>query len=250
MLKYLYMRKEAVNLATKLTFNRLEKKFILTEEQYLRLKEEIDKRFDPDEYGETKICNLYYDTPDYILITRSIEKPVYKEKLRLRTYGIPTDTSLGFAEVKKKYNGVVYKRRIVLPLPQALDFLANKYDIEKPTQISKELKYFLNFYKNLEPRIYISYDRSAFFCKEDKDFRITFDKNLTWRNYDLDLTKGSYGELLLENGQVLMEVKVSTAIPLWLVNILSELKVYTGSFSKVGTAFKKMITTQRSYIKC
>lgn len=244
------MRKEAVNLATKLTFNRLEKKFILTEEQYLRLKEEIDKRFDPDEYGETKICNLYYDTPDYILITRSIEKPVYKEKLRLRTYGIPTDTSLGFAEVKKKYNGVVYKRRIVLPLPQALDFLANKYDIEKPTQISKELKYFLNFYKNLEPRIYISYDRSAFFCKEDKDFRITFDKNLTWRNYDLDLTKGSYGELLLENGQVLMEIKVSTAIPLWLVNILSELKVYTGSFSKVGTAFKKMITTQRSYIKC
>ncbi len=238
-----------MNLAAKLTFNRLEKKFILTEEQYLRIKEEVDKHFDPDEYGETKICNLYYDTPDYILITRSIEKPVYKEKLRLRTYGIPDETSLGFAEVKKKYNGVVFKRRIVMPLSEALDFLSNKKDLENPTQISKEIKYFLNFYKNLEPRIYISYDRSAFFCKEDKDFRITFDKNLTWRNYDLDLTKGSYGDLLLQDGQVLMEIKVPSAIPLWLVEILSNLKVYTRSFSKVGTAFTKMITTQRSYIK-
>ena len=236
-------------MGTKLTFNRLEKKFILTEEQYLRIKAEIDKRFDPDEYGETKICNLYYDTPDYLLITRSIEKPIYKEKLRLRTYGIPTDSSPGFAEVKKKYNGVVFKRRIVMPLPQAISFLADETDIDSPTQISAEIKYFLRFYKNLAPRIYISYDRSAFFCKDDKDFRITFDKNLTWRCYDLDLTKGSYGESLLENGQVLMEVKVPSALPMWLVDILSEEKIYTRSFSKVGTAFLKMITTQRSYIK-
>ena len=236
-------------MAAKLTFNRLEKKFILTKEQFLCIKEEIDKRFDPDEYGETKICNLYYDTPDYILITRSIEKPVYKEKLRLRTYGIPTDDSLGFAEVKKKYKGVVYKRRIMLPLKDAVSFLANESDIEIPTQISKELKYFLQFYKSLAPRIYVSYDRSAFFCKEDKNFRITFDKNLTWRNYDLDLTKGSYGDLLLQDDQVLMEVKVPSALPMWLVDILSREKIYTRSFSKVGNAFLKMITTQRSYIK-
>jgi hypothetical protein len=183
------------------------------------------------------------------LITRSIEKPVYKEKLRLRTYGIPTDDSLGFAEVKKKYKGVVYKRRIVLPLNDAVSFLANESDIENPTQISKELKYFLQFYKSLAPRIYVSYDRSAFFCKEDKDFRITFDKNLTWRNYDLDLTKGSYGDLLLQDDQVLMEVKVPSALPMWLVDILSREKIYTRSFSKVGNAFLKMITTQRSYIK-
>lgn len=233
-------------MGTKLTFNRLEKKFLLTEEQYLRIKEEVDKRFEPDEYGETKICNLYYDTPDYLLITRSIEKPVYKEKLRLRTYGIPTENSLGFAEVKKKYNGVVFKRRIVMPLKESLKFLSNEIDIEKPTQISKEIKYFLSFYKSLEPRIYISYDRSAFFCKEDKDFRITFDKNLTWRNYDLDLTKGSYGEYLIDEGKVLMEVKVATALPMWMVKLLSEINAYTNSFSKVGTAFTKMITAQRS----
>ena len=236
-------------MATKLTFNRLEKKFILTQEQYLCIMDEITKRFDPDEYGETKICNLYYDTPDYILLTRSIEKPIYKEKLRLRTYGIPTDKSPGFVEVKKKFNGVVYKRRIVMPLSDAIKFLNNESDIEKPTQISKEIKYFLGFYNKLAPKFYISYDRSAFFCKEDSDFRITFDKNLTWRNYDLDLTKGSYGEQLLAEGQVLMEVKVPSALPMWLVEILSREKIYTRSFSKVGTAFLRMITAQRSYIE-
>jgi hypothetical protein len=242
--------KGGMALGTKLTFNRLEKKFLLTEEQFLRIKEEIDKRFDPDEYGETTICNLYYDTPDYLLITRSIEKPVYKEKLRLRTYGIPTDDALGFVEVKKKYDGTVYKRRITMPLEKSLKFLADEIDVDEPTQISKEFKYFIRFYQNrLAPRIYISYDRSAFFCKEDRDFRITFDRNLTWRNYDLDLTKGSYGEQLLPDKHVLMDVKVPTALPLWLVSILSELKIYTSSFSKVGTAFTRMITKNRSYIK-
>lgn len=238
-----------LTLATKLTFNRLEKKFILTEEQYLRIKEEIDKRFDPDEYGETTICNLYYDTPDYLLITRSVEKPIFKEKLRLRTYGVPKETSTGFAEVKRKYNGVVYKRRITMPLGDAMKFLRDEIDIENPTQISKEIKHFLRFYKNLSPMFYISYDRSAFFGKDDRDFRITFDKNLTWRNYDLDLTKGVYGEKLLKDGEVLMEVKVPTAIPLWLTEILSDLKVYTKSFSKVGNAFMRLINNDRSYIK-
>ena len=237
-------------MATKFTFNRLEKKFLLNEEQYLAIKKEIDLRFDPDEWGETTICNLYYDTPTYLLITRSIEKPVYKEKLRLRTYGIPTDESLGFIEVKKKYKGVVYKRRMRLPLKDAVKFLADEIDIEKPTQISKEMKYFLRFYDNIEPRFYLSYDRSAFFHKDDKNFRITFDRNLTWRNYDLDLTKGSYGESLLPPDKcVLMEIKVPTAIPLWLTSLLSDLKVYTRSFSKVGNAFNKMITNNRSYLK-
>lgn len=236
-------------MATKLTFNRLEKKFILTEEQYLRIKEEIDKRFVPDEYGETTICNLYYDTPDYLLITRSVEKPIFKEKLRLRTYGVPKETSTGFAEVKRKYNGVVYKRRITMPLGDAMRFLNDEIDIENPTQISKEIKHFLRFYKNLSPMFYISYDRSAFFFKEDRDFRITFDKNLTWRNYDLDLTKGVYGEKLLKDGEVLMEVKVPAAIPLWMTDILSEMKIYTRSFSKVGNAFMRLIKNDRSYIK-
>lgn len=236
-------------MGTKFTFNRLEKKFLLNEEQFLRIKEEIDKRFDPDEYGETTICNLYYDTNDYTLISRSIEKPTYKEKLRLRTYGIPTNDSTGFVEVKKKYKGVVFKRRITMPLHKAVSFLADETDVDSPTQMSKEIKYFLKFYKGLEPRFYISYDRSAFFCKDDRDFRITFDRNLTWRDYDLDLTKGSYGNLLTKEGQVLMELKVATAVPLWLSNLLSELKIYSVSFSKVGNAFIQKINNNRSYIK-
>ena len=89
-------------MAFKKNFKRLEKKFILTEEQYLAVKNAFDLVFVPDEYGETTICNLYYDTEDYLLIRRSISKPIYKEKLRLRTYGIPTNDSVSFIELKKE----------------------------------------------------------------------------------------------------------------------------------------------------
>ena len=228
-------------MATKLTFNRLEKKFILTEEQYLRIKEEIDKRFDPDEYGETTICNLYYDTPDYLLITRSVEKPVFKEKLRLRTYGTPVDDTTAFCEIKRKFKSVVYKRRIHMPYLKAIDFLDKKYGDYKDTQISREIKYLLEFYKDMQPKFYISYDRCAYFYKESSDIRITFDKNITWRNYDLDLRKGSYGKQLLPEGYTLMEIKVPNTAPLWLAQLLSKLNVRSSSFSKVGNAYKSMI---------
>ena len=237
--------KGGVSLKAKTTFRRLEKKFLLTTEQFLRIKEEIDRRFDPDEYGETKICNLYFDTPSYLLIRRSIEKPIFKEKLRLRTYGVPSQNSQSFIEIKRKYNSEVYKRRIGLPLNEALDFLESGKELKEHSQISGEIEYFISMYENLEPMFYISCDRSAFFYKNNKDIRVTFDKNLTWRNYDLDLTKGSYGELLLPTDMILMEIKIPDAIPLWLAKLLSELGVVGASFSKVGNAYINMIK-QRS----
>lgn len=225
----------------KTTFRRLEKKFILTKDQFLRIKEETDKRFDPDEYGETKICNLYFDTPSYLLVRRSIEKPVFKEKLRLRTYGVPTESSPSFVEIKRKYKSEVYKRRICLPLGEALDFLKRGKEIKNPSQISGEIEHFLSMYESLKPMFYVSCDRSAFFCKDNRDIRVTFDKNLTWRGYDLDLTKGSYGELLLPSDMILMEIKVPDAIPLWLAKLLSELGIPGVSFSKVGNAYINLI---------
>jgi hypothetical protein len=138
---------------------------------------------------------------------------------------------------------------MTMPLANALKFLKGELEIENPNQINKEMQHFLNFYKNLAPMFYVSYDRSAFFGKDDRDYRITFDRNLTWRGYDLDLTKGVYGESLLGEGEVLMEIKVPTAIPLWLTDLLSEMKVYTRSFSKVGNAFMRLIKNDRSYIK-
>lgn len=222
------------------TFKRYEKKFLLNPEQFLAIKEEVDKRFNPDKYGETKICNIYYDTPNFVLVRRSVDKPIFKEKLRLRTYGVPTDDTTAFAEVKRKFNKIVYKRRIHMPYIQAIDYLGGS-KIDSNTQITKEINYFLNFYKGIEPKFYISYDRSAFFYKENSEIRITFDKNITWRDYDLDLRLGSYGEQLLPDDYVIMEIKVPKMAPLWLVQLLSKIKVYSTSFSKVGSAYKTML---------
>ena len=228
-------------LAFKTTFKRLEKKFILTEEQYLAVKAAFEDAFVPDRYGETTICNLYYDTADYILLRRSISKPVYKEKIRLRTYGIPNDSSVSFIELKKKYEGVVYKRRIELPYPDALNFLSKKYVPENQSQIMKELSFCLERYEGLAPRFFISSERSAFFNKDNDEFRVTFDKNLTWRNYDLDLRKGVYGNNILPKGHVIMEIKIPHNLPLWIVQLFSRLGIKSGSFSKVGTAYSQMI---------
>ena len=222
------------------TFKRYEKKYLLNSEQYSILKAEVDKHFIPDKYGETKICNLYYDTPDYLTIRRSVDKPIFKEKLRLRTYGVPNDDTVAFCEVKRKFNSIVYKRRIHFPYTQAVDYLARAYDGDD-SQISKEIKYLLNFYGKLAPKFYISYDRCAMFYKETSDIRITFDKNITWRTHDLDLRLGSYGNQLLPEGYTLMEIKVPNTVPLWLSQLMSRLGIKSSSFSKVGNAYKIML---------
>ena len=223
------------------TFKRYEKKYLLNPYQYSVLKAEIDKRFDPDAYGETKICNLYLDTSDYVLIRRSVDKPVFKEKVRLRTYGVPNDDTTAFLEIKRKFNKLVYKRRIHMGYAHSLDCVCGVSDDFGETQIANEIKYFFDFYGDIRPRFYISYDRCAFFYKENPEIRITFDKNLVWRDYDLDLRLGSHGEHLLPNDYALMEIKVPNTVPLWLAELLSELKIYPRSFSKVGTAYKTML---------
>ena len=223
------------------TFKRYEKKYLLNPYQYSALKAEIDKRFNPDKYGETKICNLYLDTSDYTLIRRSVDKPVFKEKVRLRTYGLANDDTTAFLEIKRKFNSIVYKRRIHMDYIQAFECVNGNYDSLDDKQISKEIRYLFDFYGDIRPRFFISYDRSAFFYKETRDIRITFDKNLVWRDTDLDLRLGAHGYNLLPDGYTLMEIKVPNTVPLWLANLLSELKIYPRSFSKVGTAYKTML---------
>ena len=223
------------------TFKRYEKKYLLNPYQYSALKAEIDKHFVPDKYGETKICNLYLDTSDYLLIRRSVDKPVFKEKVRLRTYGLAQDDTTAFLEIKRKFNSIVYKRRIHMDYMQAFQCVNGNYDSLDDKQISDEIRYLFDFYGEIRPRFYISYDRSAFFYKETSDIRITFDKNLVWRDTDLDLRLGSHGYSLLPEGYTLMEIKVPNTVPLWLAKLMSELKIYPRSFSKVGTAYKTLI---------
>lgn len=228
------------NLSFQNIFKRYELKYLITEEQYEKLREVMAEYMRGDRYGRSTICNLYYDTPDYLLIRRSIEKPVFKEKLRVRSYGVASEDSTTFIELKRKYDKVVYKRRITSTDSKAFDFLVGREN-NCEGQIAKEINYFLDFYKNLSPKVFLSYEREAFYGLDNHDFRVTFDRNILWRDYDLSLCKGVYGKEILKSGEVLMEVKVATAIPLWLVRFLSENKIYKTSFSKYGNAYKTIL---------
>lgn len=224
-------------------FKRCEVKFLLTKEQYEIILQRMAEHMMGDEFGRSTICNIYFDTPDFLLIRRSIDKPVYKEKLRLRSYGMASSESTAFIEIKKKCKSVVYKRRISMAYENAEKYLyQGKHMID--TQISHEIDYFLNHYGNLKPAVFLSYEREAFYDEYDHEFRMTFDQNILWRDYDLLLTKGVYGNPLLEKEQVLLEVKTASSIPLWLTKVLSELHVYKTSFSKYGNAYKKMLVEQ------
>lgn len=219
-------------------FNRYEKKYLMPEPVYMELRRRLDPYMQEDEYGLHTICNIYYDTPDSYLIRRSIEKPEYKEKLRLRSYGIPTPDSKVFLEIKKKYHKVVNKRRIQLKLREAYDYVERGIRPKKDSQILREIDFFLQRYP-LVRGLYLAYDRIALFGKEDSSFRVTFDQNIRSRRSLMGLENGDYGEKLLPDGYYLMESKVMGATPLWFTEILSDLAIYPVSFSKYGNIYKK-----------
>lgn len=229
-------------------FNRVEKKYLIDEDTYRIFSELIEPYMEADEFCVNdnfySINNIYYDTDTDELIRNSIDKPVYKEKLRLRSYGVPELNDMVFLEIKKKFNGVVNKRRTVIRLSQAYDFLDNGIVPGEGNylnmQVVRELKYFIEFYKP-KPKVFLKYDRKALFGKEDNDLRITFDKNIRARREDLRLEAGDAGEQLLEEGKILMEIKTTTSFPLWLTSILTKYEIKGVSFSKYGTEYKKFI---------
>lgn len=217
------------------TFQRYEYKYLVNKYQYDALLDELSEHgFAIDSYGATSIQSLYYDTPEDLLILRSLQKPVYKEKLRLRCYGTNIDDSNVFLEIKKKYDGIIYKRRIKTTEDEALSFIANRQDYE--TQIGKELNCFRDTYKSLMPKMLIVYEREAFYGK-DTELRITFDSNIRYRTDDLNLRNPKDGTNVLDSDMRVMEIKSSKAYPLWLVKILSDNQIYKSSFSKYGTAY-------------
>lgn len=222
-------------------FQRIELKYLMDDAQYTALRERLQGMAEVDSYGETSILNIYFDTPDYKLIRRSLEKPVYKEKLRLRSYGIPKDDTTSFIEIKKKYKGVVYKRRIGMPYEQSLSYLVDGEPVAKRSQISDEIDYFVGFYKGIEPKMAISYDRIAMAGIKDPELRITFDRNIRWRTDKLDLKYGNVGNDILEPGQHLMELKIAGAIPMDLAHILDELNIRKTSFSKYGRGYEQLM---------
>ena len=231
-------------MAFQTVFSRYEMKYMLTFEQKQKAIELMSNYMSSDKYGLSTIRNVYYDTDSYLLIRRSIGKPVYKEKLRVRSYSQADEDSTVFVELKKKYKKVVYKRRISMPEKDAELWLAKKESCHKSTQISKEIDYFLDYYITLHPVVFLSYEREAYYSDDDPNFRVTFDDNILCRQTDLSLTKGIYGTPILPQGNVLMEIKCSGGIPLWMTEFLSKEKIYKTSFSKYGTAYQTLIFPQ------
>ena len=222
------------------SFQRYEKKYMLTVPQQQFLLKEMQPYMERDHYGAYTICNIYYDTPDWRLIRASLEKPVYKEKLRVRSYGTPAEDGTVFIELKKKFDGVVYKRRVTTEARQVSPFLAGVLPTERFGQIGREILWAQSFYRT-EPKVFIGYDRLAFAGREDPELRVTFDTGLRWRDTALDLRQGDYGAPLLPPGQVLMEIKIPGVCPLWLSHLLSEAKAHPTSFSKYGTCYRNFI---------
>ena len=222
-------------------FRRVEKKYILNKKQYKELMEILNNYVVQDEYGRSTICNIYFDTDDYELIGHSITKPYFKEKIRLRSYNTPNKESIVFLEKKRKEDAIVGKRRIEMKLSDFNKYMKDSKAVEsKNTQIKNELDYYFKLY-NLSKKMYISYEREAFYAINDENFRITFDSNIKARNYNLDLDKGVYGENILEEDKYIMEIKTLGSIPMWFVKILDKCEIIPGSFSKYGEAYTKLV---------
>lgn len=224
---------------SKRVFERVEKKYLLNPAQLSALREQLSGKMCEDCFGRYTISNLYYDTDTYELIRHSLEKPVYKEKLRLRCYGKASHNTDVFIELKKKYKGVVYKRRETLPYSAALAFLSGS-SVDASSQILREINAFRERY-NVSPRVFLCYDRTALAGVDDPELRLTFDTNVRFRQTELRLDNGTFGTDILPAGCTLMELKANGAIPLWLSQILSELQIFPTSFSKYGVCYTNFI---------
>ena len=226
-------------MAYQLVFKRREVKYLVSRDDLDRLKQAMAEHMRPDEHGRSTLCNVYLDTPDHLLIRRSLEHPLYKEKLRVRSYGVAGPDSPAFIEIKKKYESTVYKRRVATTQQAARDYLLGGVRLPD-SQVVREIDFLLERYANLRPAVFLSYEREAFFATDDREFRITFDDNVLWRDRDVSLAAGIGGEALLPEGRVLMEVKAGGAYPLWATRMLSEFRLYPGTFSKYGRAYGRI----------
>ena len=217
-------------------FRRVEKKYRLTPTQKDALLAIIGPKLTPDAHGRNTICSLYLDTPDHLLIRNSIIARVYKEKLRLRSYGTPGMDDQVFLEIKKKFKKVVYKRRERMSLREAMAYIEHG---EKPcdSQIMREIDYAMHFYRQPQPMMLIAYEREAYFDAENPLLRITFDTNVRARDTDCRLEHGHDGDYLLPEDAILMEIKTDGAMPVWLARALSECSILPTRFSKYGTAY-------------
>lgn len=232
-------------------FKRYEIKYMVTAEQKARILKAMEPYMEMDKFGRSTVRNIYFDTNDFVLARHSIAKPDFKEKLRIRSYSTADADSTVFVELKRKFDGIVYKRRVGLCEAAAMKWMTGSKDPSithnlsaGSPQVTSEIEYFKSMYSELKPVIYLSYDREAYRMKNGApasdggvDFRVTFDSNIRCRESDLTLRSEAYGKSMIKEGMFLMELKCPGAIPMWMTKILSEEKIYKTSFSKYGTAY-------------
>jgi hypothetical protein len=234
-------------------FNRYENKYFLTEITLDKVLAEVELHMTPDKFNRDRktysISNIYFDTPDDYLIRTSLAKPKYKEKLRLRAYDVPNKNDMSFLEMKRKFNGLVNKRRTNIPLQDGYRFVANGGIVNLSDgmnpQVVREISCMIQRYDSLEPKVMIAYDRLAYFEKGNPDLRISFDTNIRSRRDDLLLEDGNGGRLMIPKGLWLMEIKTASAAPLWLANLLAREGIYKTSFSKYGCEYKNHILNEK-----
>lgn len=227
-------------------FKRYELKYLVTKEQRDEILWAMEPYMTADRFFHSSIRNIYCDTPNYRLIRQSLDKPVYKEKLRLRSYGPAGMGDEIFVELKKKYESVVYKRRLEMPQKQALEALMGKAPLPD-SQIGREIDAALQFYQELIPRVFLSYERDAYHAW-GSDFRLTFDDCIRYRTQALTLDSDPWGEALLDGDTVLMELKIPDSMPLWMASLLSRLGIVKTSFSKYGAAYQQILLNQQKGI--
>jgi hypothetical protein len=227
-------------------FERYEYKYFLNPLQKKALTEEMDGRLALDSYGRTTIRNIYYDTDNYRLIRASLDHPVYKEKLRIRSYQRAGKEDMVFVEIKKKYEDVVGKRRVAMPRIAAEDWIDRRRPLPFRSQITSEIDYMLDFYEGISAKAFLSYEREAFYSVDGSGFRLTLDENILARDEDLCLGSDIWGTSVLPEGITLMEIKIPGAMPLWMARFLSANKIAKITFSKYGAYYRDYIKENRS----
>lgn len=227
-------------------FRRVETKYVLTDSEYHELLERVQNHLEKDMYYQSTICNIYFDNDNNDLIVNSLEKPEFKEKIRLRSYDIPKLQDYVFLEIKGKYDGVVFKRRIKIKLSDYYKYLENG-TLPEESQIMNEIDYYVKHY-GLKPKLFLAYDRLSYYDRDNQEFRITFDENIRSRNDELHLEYGDAGNLYFKDRMHIMEVKSLGALPMWFTKVLSDMKIYPASFSKYGSIYQKGLKEELSYV--
>lgn len=228
-------------MAAQMTFKRYELKYLLTPAQKQAVLRGIEPFMELDRYGRTTIRSIYCDTENFRLVRRSVEKPAYKEKLRLRSYQQAQPGQPVFVELKKKYRDVVYKRRLALAEGLVAASFAQNLPLPAEGQIAAEIEYFRQYYGPLRPAVFLSYEREAYYALDGGDLRITFDENILFRCRDLSLCAPVFGSPILPGELTLMEIKTPGGLPLSLAHLLDREKIFKTSFSKYGEAYRQIL---------